>query len=194
MSDASRITGIRGRRVWDSRGRPTVEADVVLAGGARGRAIAPAGASTGSHEALDRRDGGTRFGGYDVRTAVEELGLPDNDELTVTTIGDTTVRVQTRSLNVEEVGLVKQAIADELGIPAEDVAYSLIGASWGQQITQQALIVFGERDGRVEPASLDGYGPVANATVVTIPQAGHTPVLEAPERTAELIGVGAGAR
>jgi len=79
----------------------------------------------------------------DVRTAVEELGLPDNDELTVTTIGDTTVRVQTRSLNVEEVGLVKQAIADELGIPAEDVAYSLIGASWGQQITQQALIALG---------------------------------------------------
>jgi enolase len=70
MSGASRIAGVRGRRVWDSRGRPTVEAEVVLAGGARGRAIAPAGASTGSHEALDRRDGGARFGGYDVRTAV----------------------------------------------------------------------------------------------------------------------------
>jgi enolase len=70
MSDASRITWVRGRRVWDSRGRPTVEAEVVLAGGAHGRAIAPAGASTGSHEALDRRDGGPRFGGYDVRTAV----------------------------------------------------------------------------------------------------------------------------
>jgi enolase len=76
MSDASRITGIRGRRVWDSRGRPTVEAEVVLAGGARGRAIAPAGASTGSHEALDRRDGGARFGGYDVRTAVAAVNDP----------------------------------------------------------------------------------------------------------------------
>ena len=61
-------------------------------------------------------------------------------------------------------------------------------------LTQQALVVFGERDGRVDPASLDGYGPVANATVVTIPEAGHTPIWEAPERTAELIGVGAGAR
>ena len=61
-------------------------------------------------------------------------------------------------------------------------------------LTQQALVVFGERDGRVDPASLDGYGPVANATVVTIPEAGHTPVWEAPERTAELIGMGAGAR
>jgi enolase len=47
----SRIVAVRGRRVWDSRGRPTVEAEVTLAGGARGRAIAPAGASTGSGEA-----------------------------------------------------------------------------------------------------------------------------------------------
>jgi enolase 1/2/3 len=64
------IAEVRGRRVWDSRGRPTVEAEVFLHGGAVGRAIAPAGASTGSGEALDRRDGGTRFGGYDVRQAV----------------------------------------------------------------------------------------------------------------------------
>ncbi len=64
------IANIVGRRVWDSRGRPTVEAEVTLAGGAVGRAIAPAGASTGSGEAVDRRDGGTAFGGYDVTGAV----------------------------------------------------------------------------------------------------------------------------
>ncbi len=64
------IEAVRGRRVWDSRGRPTVEAEVRLADGAVGRAIAPAGASTGSGEALDRRDGGARFGGRDVRGAV----------------------------------------------------------------------------------------------------------------------------
>ena len=64
------IAGIVGRRVWDSRGRPTVEAEVRLAGGAVGRAIAPAGASTGSGEALDLRDGGAAFGGYDVTRAV----------------------------------------------------------------------------------------------------------------------------
>ncbi|MDJ0942363.1 MAG: enolase C-terminal domain-like protein [Kiloniellales bacterium] len=64
------IVAVRGRRIWDSRGRPTVEAEVRLAGGALGRAIAPAGASTGSAEALDRRDGGTAFGGFDVRGAV----------------------------------------------------------------------------------------------------------------------------
>ena len=69
MTDTA-ITRILGRRVWDSRGRPTVEAEVQLAGGAVGRAIAPAGASTGSGEAVDRRDGGTAFGGFDVRQAV----------------------------------------------------------------------------------------------------------------------------
>jgi enolase len=67
---ATAIASVRGRRVWDSRGRPTVEAEVALAGGALGRAIAPAGASTGSGEAVDLRDGGEAFGGYDVTRAV----------------------------------------------------------------------------------------------------------------------------
>ncbi|HEX6142502.1 MAG TPA: phosphopyruvate hydratase [Geminicoccaceae bacterium] len=67
------IRKVAGRRVWDSRGRPTVEAEVTLQGGASGRAIAPAGASTGSGEALDRRDGGSAFGGLDVRGAVDAV-------------------------------------------------------------------------------------------------------------------------
>ena len=70
MTDATCIAQVRGRRVWDSRGRPTVEAEVLLRRGACGRAIAPAGASKGSGEALDRRDGGQAFGGYDVLGAV----------------------------------------------------------------------------------------------------------------------------
>jgi enolase len=69
MSDTA-IASVRGRRVWDSRGRPTVEAELELAGGAVGRAIAPAGASTGSGEAVDLRDGGAAFGGFDVTRAV----------------------------------------------------------------------------------------------------------------------------
>jgi enolase len=73
MTEAA-IARVHGRRVWDSRGRPTVEAEVHLAGGAIGRAIAPAGASTGSGEALDRRDGGEAFGGLDVRKAVAAVG------------------------------------------------------------------------------------------------------------------------
>lgn len=67
------ISSIRARRVWDSRGRPTVEAEVFLEGGAHGRAIAPAGASTGSGEALDKRDGGEQFGGMDVRHALKAI-------------------------------------------------------------------------------------------------------------------------
>lgn len=73
MSDETEIVYVHGRRVWDSRGRPTVEAEVMLAGGAVGRAIAPAGASTGSGEALDLRDGGEAFGGYDVTRAVANI-------------------------------------------------------------------------------------------------------------------------
>lgn len=53
---ATSIRGVRGRAVWDSRGRPTVEAEVELASGTIGRGIAPAGASTGSGEAVDLRD------------------------------------------------------------------------------------------------------------------------------------------
>ncbi|MBN8920489.1 MAG: phosphopyruvate hydratase, partial [Rhizobiales bacterium] len=67
------IVAVRGRRVWDSRGRPTVEAEVTLAGGAVGRAIAPAGASTGSGEAIDLRDGDKRLGGRDVGRAVANV-------------------------------------------------------------------------------------------------------------------------
>jgi enolase len=67
------ILELRGRRVWDSRGRPTVEAEVALACGAHGRAIAPAGASRGSREAIDLRDGGESLAGLDVRLAVEHV-------------------------------------------------------------------------------------------------------------------------
>lgn len=75
VSDTT-IAALRGRRVWDSRGRPTVEAEMRLAGGALGRAIAPAGASTGSMEAIELRDGGARFGGRDVTGA---LGAIDGE-------------------------------------------------------------------------------------------------------------------
>ena len=67
------IVSIHGRRVWDSRGRPTVEAEVRLACGAKGRAIAPAGASRGSNEAIDLRDGGAKLGGYDVGRACANI-------------------------------------------------------------------------------------------------------------------------
>ena len=66
---STNIRKVRGRRVWDSRGRPTVEAEVEVESGAIGRAIAPAGASTGSGEALDLRDDDA----FDVRRAVANV-------------------------------------------------------------------------------------------------------------------------
>lgn len=72
----SRIVALIGRRIWDSRGRPTVEAEVMLEGGARGRGMAPAGASRGRNEAVDLRDGGPLFGGYGVANAVANLNGP----------------------------------------------------------------------------------------------------------------------
>jgi len=73
MTNSTEIVAVLGRRVWDSRGRPTVEAELRLAGGAVGRAIAPAGASRGRHEAIDLRDGGAPFGGFDVTRAVANV-------------------------------------------------------------------------------------------------------------------------
>ncbi len=67
------ISAVHARRVWDSRGRPTLEAEVTLAGGSHGRAIAPAGASRGTREAIDLRDGGLRFGGLDVTAAIANV-------------------------------------------------------------------------------------------------------------------------
>ncbi len=67
----SEIVLIAGREILDSRGNPTVEVDVVLDSGAHGRAAVPSGASTGEHEAVELRDGGDRYGGKGVQTAVD---------------------------------------------------------------------------------------------------------------------------
>jgi enolase 1/2/3 len=69
----SEIEQIVGREVLDSRGNPTVEVEVVLDSGARGRAIVPSGASTGEHEAVELRDGGDRYGGKGVSQAVAHV-------------------------------------------------------------------------------------------------------------------------
>ncbi len=67
------ITSIRARQIIDSRGNPTVEADVLLADGTLGRAAVPSGASTGSNEAVELRDGGDAFGGKGVMNAVSNV-------------------------------------------------------------------------------------------------------------------------
>ena len=74
MSRNRLIAEVIGREIIDSRGNPTVEAEVVLADGTVGRGTAPSGASTGEYEALELRDGDTsRFGGKGVQKAVENI-------------------------------------------------------------------------------------------------------------------------
>ena len=67
------ITDVLAREILDSRGNPTVEVDIALADGSMGRAAVPSGASTGVHEAHERRDGGDRYGGKGVRGAVDAV-------------------------------------------------------------------------------------------------------------------------
>jgi enolase len=69
----TRVAGVFAWQAFDSRGRPTVGCRVRLGGGAEGRAVVPSGASTGSHEAVELRDGGDRFGGFGVSNAVRHV-------------------------------------------------------------------------------------------------------------------------
>jgi len=74
MAASTEIVQIKAREILDSRGNPTIEVDVRLAGGAKGHAAVPSGASTGVHEALELRDGDAkRFGGKGVRKAVANV-------------------------------------------------------------------------------------------------------------------------
>jgi enolase len=77
------IASVHARQILDSRGNPTVEVDVATDGGAIGRAAVPSGASTGSHEAIERRDGGSDYGGKGVAGAVASV----NDELAQALVG-----------------------------------------------------------------------------------------------------------
>ena len=76
------IEDIQAREILDSRGNPTVEVDVYLSGGASGRAAVPSGASTGSREALEMRDGdASRYGGKGVLQAIANINDDIADEL-----------------------------------------------------------------------------------------------------------------
>lgn len=73
MLNELEIEAVTGREILDSRGNPTVEVEVCLAGGATGRAAVPSGASTGKFEAVELRDGGERYNGQGVKKAVEHV-------------------------------------------------------------------------------------------------------------------------
>ncbi|MCP4226523.1 MAG: phosphopyruvate hydratase, partial [Actinomycetia bacterium] len=113
----STIANIFGREVLDSRGNPTVEVEVVLDSGALGRALVPSGASTGQFEAVELRDGGDRYGGKGVLTAVGHVN---------TTMAETLVGV-----DAYEQRFVDQALIDLDGTPNKSRlgANAILGAS-----------------------------------------------------------------
>jgi enolase len=77
----STIVDVTGREILDSRGNPTVEVEVMLDSGATGRAAVPSGASTGQFEAVELRDGGDRYGGKGVTTAIDNVNVAIVEEL-----------------------------------------------------------------------------------------------------------------
>ena len=126
------IIDIRAREIIDSRGNPTVEADVLLASGAEGRAAVPSGASTGEHEALELRDGDAdRYGGKGVQMAVQSIeetiapalnGLAAADQIMI----DRTMIELDGTANKGKLGAnailavsmaVARAAADDVGLP-----------------------------------------------------------------------------
>jgi enolase len=127
----SEIVEILGREVLDSRGNPTVEVEVVLDSGATGRAIVPSGASTGEHEAVELRDGGDRYKGKGVATAVgfvngEIADTLEGFEGTGQRVVDTVLRDLDGTDNKSRLGAnamlgvslaVAKAAADELELP-----------------------------------------------------------------------------
>ncbi|HEX4433725.1 MAG TPA: phosphopyruvate hydratase [Acidimicrobiales bacterium] len=135
----STIEHVIGREVLDSRGNPTVEAEVLLDSGARGRAIAPSGASTGIREAVELRDGGDRFSGKGVLQAVANVngeiadavcGLDALDQravdLTMIDLDGTPDKGRLGANALLAVSLASaKAVADDLEIPL----YRSIGGS-----------------------------------------------------------------
>src|SRR4029079_8472640 len=97
------IEQVGAREILDSRGNPTVEVEVALLDGTFARAAVPSGASTGEHEAVELRDGGTRYGGKGVQKAVQAV----LDEIGPAVIG----------LNADDQRLVDQALVDLDGTP-----------------------------------------------------------------------------
>jgi enolase len=127
----SEIVEIVGREILDSRGNPTVEVEVTLESGAVGRAAVPSGASTGEHEAVELRDGGDRYGGKGVATAVgfvngEIAAALDGFDAAAQRALDTVLTELDGTENKRRLGAnailgvslaVAKSAADELGVP-----------------------------------------------------------------------------
>lgn len=112
-----KIENIKGRMVFDSRGNPTVEAEVLLDSGVRGRAMVPSGASTGKREALELRDGGQEYLGKGVNRAIENL--------------EQMIAPRLRGIDIREFGEIEYRITsvDDSGNKAQIGANATLAAS-----------------------------------------------------------------
>jgi enolase len=147
------IKSILARRVWDSRGRPTVEAEVVLNDGSLGRAIAPAGASKGTREALELRDGGDRFGGLDVMRAVGYVNGEISKALVGTKADNQTALDQALidldgTINKSRLGAnatlaVSMAAAHAMAAASDMPLYSYLGSGQIGRLPMPQIQIFG---------------------------------------------------
>ncbi|NND16071.1 MAG: phosphopyruvate hydratase [Eudoraea sp.] len=113
----STIIDVHARQIFDSRGNPTVEVDVVTNTGVMGRAAVPSGASTGEHEAVELRDGGSKYMGKGVLQAVQNV--------------NTTIAEAVRGMLVFEQNAIDQAMIDLDGTPNKSIlgANAILGVS-----------------------------------------------------------------
>ena len=153
MAKNGDISAVLARRVWDSRGRPTVEAEVHLASGAWGRAIAPAGASRGRHEAVDLRDGGDAFGGLGVTGAIAAItneigpalvGMPADDQRTIdSTMVDLDGTSQKERLGGNAIIAVSMAVAHASAASAGVPLWQRLAGKRAARLPMPMVQIFG---------------------------------------------------
>lgn len=144
----AKIKKVTGREVLDSRGFPTVAADVLLSDGSIGTAMVPSGASTGSHEALELRDGGTRFNGKGVLKAVANVGkiakkITGMDANDIRLIDDTMLALDgtenKTKLGANAMLAVSMAVLRAGAVSAKKPLYEHIRACYGLKSKQYLL-------------------------------------------------------
>ena len=158
------IETITAREVLDSRGNPTVEAEVTLSGGASGWAIVPSGASTGASEAVELRDGGDRYGGKGVLQAVENV----NERIAPSLIGvDATRQERVDQIMIDLDGTPNKANLGANAILAVSLAVSRAAA---ESVGLPLYRYLGGTDGRLLPTPcfnvLNGGAHAANSVDV----------------------------
>ena len=127
----SAITRLHSRQILDSRGNPTVEVDVELASGAFGRAAVPSGASTGVHEAVELRDGGSEWGGKGVTKAVANVNGELAGELTgLDGLDQQALDRKLIELDVDLDGRVAARVEDLAALQAFDRAHPSCSFAW----------------------------------------------------------------